>query len=125
MEYLVKSYRLDEDVVAWLDNLKMLHGSVNKGLRAAMLAARETFPADLKPRGTPIHRSPDLDEHLAEERERNGTKPGYDVASATSVMVEKIPPRSPEGRLRKALQRQEASAERSFKGPLLKPKDRK
>ncbi len=36
MEYVSKSYRLDEEVVAWLDELKSDYGSVNKGLRAIM-----------------------------------------------------------------------------------------
>ena len=36
MDYLSKSYRLDTEVVEWLDGLKSDYGSVNKGLRAAM-----------------------------------------------------------------------------------------
>lgn len=33
MEYLSKTYRLDEEVIAWLEGLREAHGSVNKGLR--------------------------------------------------------------------------------------------
>lgn len=36
MEYLSKTYRLDEDVTAWLEELREAHGSVNKGLRSVM-----------------------------------------------------------------------------------------
>jgi len=36
MEYQSKSYRLDEEVVNWLESLKLLHGSVNKALRDVM-----------------------------------------------------------------------------------------
>jgi hypothetical protein len=33
MDYLIKSMRLDAEVIAWLDKLKAMHGSYNKGLR--------------------------------------------------------------------------------------------
>lgn len=70
MEYIVKSYRLGEDVIDWLEQLKAVHGSVNKGLRLAMQTAAATFPTDLMPQGTPYSRSPDLDEPLEAEREQ-------------------------------------------------------
>lgn len=36
MDYLLKSYRLDEDVVKAITTLKEQHGSANKGLRVAL-----------------------------------------------------------------------------------------
>ena len=33
MEYLTKTMRLDAEVIAWLDKLKSMWGSYNKGLR--------------------------------------------------------------------------------------------
>lgn len=33
MEYITKGFRFDEEVMAWLDKLKAMHGSYNKGLR--------------------------------------------------------------------------------------------
>lgn len=38
MEYVTKSMRLDEEVVAWLDKLKKSWGSYNKGLRLIAFA---------------------------------------------------------------------------------------
>lgn len=33
MEYVSKGFRFDTEVMAWLDKLKAMHGSYNKGLR--------------------------------------------------------------------------------------------
>lgn len=38
MEYISKSYRLDEEVIAQLERLKSDYGSVNKGLREVLFA---------------------------------------------------------------------------------------
>ena len=35
-KYKSKGYVFDEEVTAWLDGLKAVHGSYNKGLRAQM-----------------------------------------------------------------------------------------
>ena len=56
MEYLSKTLRLDEEVIAWLDKLKSMHGSYNKGLRlVAFPAEGRGKPAiDVTPRREPL-----------------------------------------------------------------------
>jgi len=42
VEYISRGYRFDEQVIAWLDGLKGVHGSYNKGLR--LIAGLEKLP---------------------------------------------------------------------------------
>jgi hypothetical protein len=122
MEYLSKSYRLDEEVVAWLDGLKEIHGSVNRGLRAAMKAAHESFPDNLKPRGTQIPRSADLDTHLATEREGQIQQQMREISVGDAIVTTLEPPQT----VRRSVNGARSSpAPRPFKGALLKPKERK
>lgn len=62
-----------------------------------------------------------IDEAISALYRETGT--AYDVKNATAIMVEKIPGKNPEAKSRSVLRRLEA--QRPFKGPLLKPKERK
>jgi hypothetical protein len=65
MDYLIKSMRLDVEVIAWLDKLKGLHGSYNKGLRHIAFSDNygllpKGIIEDARVDGTPftVHRTP-------------------------------------------------------------------
>lgn len=45
MKYKSKGYVFDEEVTAWLDKLKAMHGSYNKGLRLVAFPGSDRHPA--------------------------------------------------------------------------------
>lgn len=119
MEYVSKGFRFDTEVMAWLDKLKAMHGSYNKGLRLM------AFP-DTARGGPPIETTTTV----------------YDPKKAKSILIEKVPADAPERQLEpsasvvtptarvkisklRGATGATAIGHKPFKGPLLKPKDRK
>lgn len=126
MEYITKGFRFDEEVMAWLDKLKAMHGSYNKGLRLIAFTeeSRGKPPIDVEAHSVAVSQvcgQPTVDE-------AEMSKPAAEVLDKAKARLRPTVTTFRSNLRREAREinaRNRVPGDPHWKGPLLKPKDQK